>query len=697
MAIVSPTLDPGFAGLVRRRWRTMVVAFAVTAIGGAGALSLVPKLYESQAKLLVMRTEQRTGGIKILDDSLPQLTVNDQPLLTQVELVRSAPVMAAAIRQLGLRDPLGRPLAPDVLERAVQVAPLTGTDLIQVSMQSGDPVMARRIVTAVCDAYLHRLQDLRENGIRDGLHFLDEQLATAHSRLADSEAMLLAFEDRMGGLPLPSEASSSVASLMGLEDTLRTNEIELDSARARASGLRAQLGVSPALVRARLTIGHDREIRGLEDELVKAEADPVLTDGLAAGNPDWQEARARENSLRHRLQARVRALVGRAMPVEPSDDVREAVLTQYAAAKADVQALAASVAATRALRGSIQKQLTGLPLLERDFERLTRNVNVASNVYDELLQRHEEVRANLSVAPTDVQIVQPASLPRRPGQPLKGMGYPVLLVTGLLAAYLAALARDLFTRDVETTDLVAAMPQPTVLARIPLLSRHDRERELAMTEEPRYGEAMRSLALQLENDMDRTRIVAVTSASGGEGKTVTIANLAVCLADLGHRVLVIDADLRRQRQYQVFKLPEPGRGLAEVLLGAAGPMDVARQSTNVDVMTAGTAVAGLKLAQSREILKAAMAKWRESYDIVLVDLPPLAVSSRAAFFTRHVDGLLLLANMRRVTPDQVAVAGIQLKAMRTPIVGLVALTRATRDGSFVYLRDLRHERHPVGA
>ncbi len=697
MAIVSRTFDPGFAGLVRRRWRTMVVAFAVTAIGSGAALALVPKRYESRAKLLVMRTEQRTGGIKILDDSLPQLTVNDQPLFTQVELVRSGPVMAAAIHQLGLRDPLGRPLAPDVLERAVQVAPITGTDLIQVSMRSGDPVMARRIVTAVCAAYLHRLQDLRENGIRDGLHFLDEQLATAHGRLADTEAKLQAFEDRRGGMPLPSEASSSVASLIGLEDILRTNLIALDSARARAAGLRAQLGVSPNLVRARLTIGHDREIRGLEDELVKAEADPVLTDGLAAGNPDWQEARARENSLRHRLQARVRALVGRAMPVEPSDEVREAVLTRYAAAEADVQGLAASVAATRALSASLHRTLTGLPLLERDFDRLARNVNVASNVYDELLLRHEEVRANLSLAPTDVQVVQPASLPRKPGRPLRGMGYPVLFVTGLLAAYLVALARDLFTRDADTADLIAALPQPAILARIPIVSRRDRASELAMADQPLYGEALRSLALQLENDLDRTRIVAVTSASGGEGKTVTIANLAVCLAESGHRVLVIDADLKRQRQYQVFKLAEPGRGLAEVLLGAAGPMDVARPSASVDVVTGGTAIAGLKLARSRETFAAALARWREAYDIVLVDLPPLAVFSRAAFFARYVDGLLLLANMRRVNPEQVAAAGIQLKTMRTPIVGLVALSRATRDGAFDYLRELRPERRPSNA
>lgn len=688
MTRLASRYDPGFAALVGRRWRTMGLAMALTLGLGGGALALVPRRFESEARLLVMRTDQRTGGIKILDgDSLPRLDVNDQPIFTQVEILRSDSVMAPVVRQLHLQGPAGAPLPVSALASRVQISPINDTDLIKVAVQAADPLKARRLVAAVCQAYLRRLRAMRQADIQDGVRFLDDELANAHRRLSSAESKLMAFRSSIGGVPLPSEAGANVASLQGLEAELQSNEIALEAAQARAGGLRTQLGISPARFRDRLTLGHDRELQGFEDQLVQAEADPVLTSGLARHNPDWLAARARVNALRARIRKRVRALVGHAMPVEPSDSVREDILTQYGLAEADVQALAATVAATRRKRDELDRQLRKLPDLEETYDRLSRDVSVASDVYVQLLTEREQVTANLSLAPTDVQVVQPATLPTQPLAPLKGLGIPVLLVTGLVAGYLAALARDLFTRPVETSALVSFMGDRAILTRIPTLSRHDLRRgELVSLDDgnPAYVEALRGLAFQIQQGLDRHKVLAIASATSGEGKTVTLANLAACLAEDGLRVLVVDCDLLWQRMYEVFKFEAPGRGLAEVLLGAADPLRIARSGGTVEIVTAGTGIAGIKLGRCREALRRALSVWKEAYDVVLLDLPSLEIFSRAAVFARQADATLLLANLERVPPETVSAAGDQLRGIGTKIAGLLAICKPSADATLPY-------------
>ena len=169
------------------------------------------------------------------------------------------------------------------------------------------------------------------------------------------------------------------------------------------------------------------------------------------------------------------------------------------------------------------------------------------------------------------------------------------------------------------------------------------------------------------------RIIVVTSATGGEGKTTTVAHLAATLAEVGHSVVAVSADLRRPRLHQYFDRPlEPG--LSDVLRGAP---DVRRLSD----LNLATGIRGVRFVASGapvrdpaplidqlgEHLKDA----RELGEFVLVDTPPLLVTSDAADVARHADAVLLVVRAGRTPIGAAARAAELLERLGVPLLGAV--------------------------
>jgi Mrp family chromosome partitioning ATPase len=150
--------------------------------------------------------------------------------------------------------------------------------------------------------------------------------------------------------------------------------------------------------------------------------------------------------------------------------------------------------------------------------------------------------------------------------------------------------------------------------------------------------------------------------------------LALALAEAGHEVLLVDADMRRPRVGSLFGLVG-GRGLTEVLTDKAKAMDVVRRAGTIDVVTAGEVRLESGLAKLRTRLAPALEVWRQQYDFVLLDLPPLVVLAEVVQVARQTDGVLMLANLHQV-PAEALVAGVQqLQALSAPVVGLVAISQ----------------------
>lgn len=188
------------------------------------------------------------------------------------------------------------------------------------------------------------------------------------------------------------------------------------------------------------------------------------------------------------------------------------------------------------------------------------------------------------------------------------------------------------------------------------------------------AEAYRTLRTNLifSQAVQSLKTIVVTSASPGEGKTTTAANLAVTFAQQGMRVLLVDCDLRRARLHKMFNVPrEPG--LTELILDHEVPTEVIRGTPveNLSVLTSGTLppnpselLGGPRMERVLEVL-------REQFDMIVLDSPPLLAASDASVLGTKTDGVLLVVRAGQTERGAAQQAVQQLAVVGARVVGAV--------------------------
>lgn len=200
-------------------------------------------------------------------------------------------------------------------------------------------------------------------------------------------------------------------------------------------------------------------------------------------------------------------------------------------------------------------------------------------------------------------------------------------------------------------------------------------RALIMLADPRSpaAEAYRSLAatIQFAYADRQLQTIGVTSAAAGEGKSTTIANLAIALAEGGRRVIVVDADLRRPGQHTLFGLDRQD-GLSNVLLSDQTQLPLQdTQTPGVKVLTSGpTPVNPLEALTSRRF-DHVLALARAQADFVLVDTPPAGALADTALLAPRLEGMLLVVSAGRTKRDLARRAREQLERVNANLLGVV--------------------------
>ena len=201
-----------------------------------------------------------------------------------------------------------------------------------------------------------------------------------------------------------------------------------------------------------------------------------------------------------------------------------------------------------------------------------------------------------------------------------------------------------------------------------------------------FRSTMASILYTGENG-DRPRVIAVTSAGPCEGKTTVASNLALALAEIGRRVLLIDADLRQPRLHEIFKVSNEW-GLSDLLAGtkpSEGEALVIRTSYGgLHVLPAGSAPSRIShLLHSPRALEL-LQKMRREFDMVLIDTPPMLQMPDARVLGRLVDGVILVVRSARTNKDAAAAAGRRLADDGTRILGTVLNEWDPRKASSAY-------------
>lgn len=673
----------------RRKWIVIVVPLVFSFLAFAMAFLQAPKpLYRATAAVRFERSLNVTGIL--LKDIISFSPVGD--LETQASLIESFPVMSRAAKKLGLipaeataESIRATPAYQDAIRALpdqVEVTSVKGTSLIEIQATSPDAANAAQIANSVAEAFQEDNIATRSAQVVEARRFIEAQLVEVGRRLRESEEVLRTFQESKEVLLLP-EAKVAVQRLAAQEAEherikreIAATEVQLRLLEERPIGDRpsgfSPDGTDPALAKLYTSL----------TELTVERENLLLT--LRPTHPSVKGVDARISNVRVSL---IQALSSK------------------------LQVLKASAAGMRNVIAGLKAQQASLPAAALETARMEREVRINERIFSLLKERLQEALIKEKEQVAEVTIVKPALVPSTPlNPPQPGAKAAVGLLIGLVLSLVLAFVVEALDTSIGAIDEVESLLGTPVLGVIPHL---DVEAELSEEKgeavtldkatkdqysflvsifamRSRVAEAFRGLRTSLlfailERDF---KTIMVTSAAQMEGKTTVAINLAITLAQLGKKTLLVEADLRNPFVHHVFGIPkEPGLtevvlgsssldevtlGFADLMLGKAG-MEGLLDSPGMDnlfILPSGYAPPNPSELLSSQGLVQVLAEARQRYEYVVLDSAPILSVADSAILGARVDGILTIVRVGHVPRAALRRAKVLLEATKTRLLGL---------------------------
>jgi capsular exopolysaccharide synthesis family protein len=665
----------------RRGW----LAAPLVVVTGLAALVvwLVPPTYQASAKLLLESRDRALAAIgadAAESSQLTSLTRTGSPLETEMEVLKSDPIVNRVIMQLDLQHPTKhRQLEPGEFLARGKVTVLKATDILEVAYSSTDPGKAQRITNAWVGAFLDDNRAAGHQAAAKATAFLQEQLGKTRTDLTKAEQDLLAYKQAHGAVDVAEESHAYIQDLTALEADLRQAEASQREAQMQASALQAKIGLSAQQAMAATTLAQSDSMRTLRERLVATESNPNLGNArLQPDHPEVKALQAQAATLRRQLTEKAAELLGRELTAGEAsaelDPIRQGLTQDLIKAQVAAYGAQTRADALRTLASRAKARLARLPGQSYELTRLERNAQILSDRYKLLHKRLDEARINDASDTGNVRVVELAGYPLEPSSlrklPRLGLG----ALAGLLLGLGLAFGREYLDDSLKTVEEA----EPLLGMSLGMVPWHPRADQAVLPAHLRpqssEAQAYRNLAfnLGLIARSNAPRAYVFSSAGPGEGKTTTVANLGVALAQAGKRVLVVDADMRRPALHASYALGTTA-GLSSVLSGACVLADVVQRGPHPDlhVIGAGPLPSNPEALLGSEAFDRLLEIVCSHYDVVLFDAPPLLAVPDARIIAGRLGGLIYVARLGKVSRRaSQQVLGL-MRASNLPVLGSV--------------------------
>lgn len=379
-----------------------------------------------------------------------------------------------------------------------------------------------------------------------------------------------------------------------------------------------------------------------------------------------------------RLKAQIRELDAQAE--EAINAIKLSIKAQYDAAKNEEAMLSQQVDSTKSAVLDQRSRSIQYNILQRE-------VDTNRSLYDGLLQRYKEIGVAGGVGTNNVSVVDRAERPGAPSSPRLLLNVIASLLAGTVLGIAGAFGLEYMDdtfKSPEDVERGLAMP---VIGIIPKPEQGLSLTDALVDSHSAISEAYRSLrtALQFSTAEGVPKTLLVTSSRPSEGKTTTAASLATAFTQIGMKVLIIDADLRNPSLHKVLKCPNEV-GLSNYLAGAKLPQDVAQDTSvnNLTFISSGPLPPNPAELLAGARLVSLLSLATETFDLVLVDGPPIMGLADAPLLASNVSGTLLVIAANETRREAAKLAVRRLNFARAPIVGALLSKFDTRQVGYGY-------------
>ena len=678
--------------VIKRHWIPGSIVFLSVLTLGSIATSLKQSVYEAEAKLKFKGNTVSSSLTEVSKElgELSPLVKESNPIDTEAEVLRSVPLIKKTIDdpELELKNDDGERLSVNAFLNNLKVGSITATDILEVSYLSKDPEQSAKVVNTLVKNYLENNLIVNRAEAVSAKEFLEEQLPKVEDSLRETESKIRQLKEE-NEFAAPSEDTNAlIEGLQEIQAEISKARGEMANADSQADYIKNKLGLTAEQAVVLTTVSQSPEIRETVAKLHNAESElAILQARFTPNSPNVIELKEQIASLDELLGQQTVAIggekAGDIVKNIKGSEIQQQLTSELIQLEANNFGLQQKIASLTQIEQDRRAKMKRVPELEQKLRKLNRDLDSFESTYKALWQQLQTVRIAESQDPGNVRVISNAVVPTKPISS-RTVGYLASGSLALLAAAGVIYLLEINDKSIRSIDEAKQLYGYTWLGTIPgidkikLLNLPESERDpsipkIVLRDYPSLplNESYRMLQSNIKflNADQSARSIVITSSAAKEGKSTVAANLAASMAQVGNRVLLVDANLHHPIQHLIWNTSNDD-GLTNVIAEHLDPrMIVEEVLPNLDLITSGTMTPSPASLLDSQRMRMLMDYWSEGYDFVIFDTPSLDLTADAPIMGRMADGVLLVVTLgvdrsqASYTKDILAQSGLNMLGM----------------------------------
>ncbi|MGB3533480.1 MAG: polysaccharide biosynthesis tyrosine autokinase [Microcoleaceae cyanobacterium] len=666
----------------------------------AGNFQMLVEPVTSADKLSDPLTLTRTQGSP--NDNLFSI---DYP--TQLEILKSPGILDEIVREVQAQYP---DFQLKKLQEKLKVGRVIGdnrrfdtTKILEISYEAKDPELVKLVLEATQGRYLRYSLDERKDRISEGVKFIDEQLPALQQRANEYQAQIQRLQQSYELINPQTQAEQVYQQIRDLDTQRITTQRELEELRTQYRNLQNQLQLTPEEAIAASALSEDPNRSQLLSSLTEIENQIAQQSAIYNENtPEMRLLRQQRQNILNLLNQETGRILGENAASRNSNpsiytyqnSIRQTLIDQMVQARNQIAPLEVRLNQLTSTQQQLQSEAERLPQISRQYTDLAQRLEMTNQNLNRFLTQREKLRVEAAqsnipwevISPPQLEVDElgaPASVVEESTQKFIAMGALAGLGLGVLLAILLERVHNIFytTEDLKDSiqvPLLGVIPRQKIqsslnLFKLPGLADTNRG---SYDYQSSFIDAFDSLYANLKflHADALAQSIAICSAESRDGKSTVALHLAQTIANMGQRVLIVDANLRHPQLHSSLGLANQ-KGLGDLLTTKLTPSAVIQRSLiseNLFVLTAGNpSLAAIKLLGSGK-MQHIIQELRRTFDLVIYDTPELSQYTDATFLCGHLDGLIMVVGIAKSRKSVVEQTLNQLNTFRLPCLGVVA-------------------------